>query len=948
MTTDRRYVFISHANPEDNRFATWLAARLEAEGYQPWIDIDQFLGGEPVWSTIEEIIRDHAAIVISIMSNSSYKKPGVLDEMALAVTTRQRLASEVFLVPVRLDDLPFGDFPVQIVRLNAVDFAGGWAKGFRRLLGVLEDSQVPRVHPRKVSASWSDLLRDTEAPPVDSLLRHACSNWFPITSLPDDLILSRVTASQVDLPKINSSIAAPAVVRDRLVASFASTTELQACLATPAWLEHAYTIPLHAVFPRSSVGSDAITQFNLPFQRAYIRRIVVELLNKALASTLNTCGLEMYKTRYDQTWYVPAAWRPGDKISFSDVFGNRKWRKLVGKALQYHWHFGISYRCRLDSPIRFVLRPRVVFTTDGIRLANGKAIMNKLRKRHCRNWWNADWRDKLQALSAALAQGNEHISVLLGGNAVAQVNTHPMVYRLGPLSDTDNEVHKGEHAAIHELRHIQEPLLQFGHDQNIPHPRDGLFLFGPLAAKENPDSMRIGVIGTHTGLAGYRRWLREVKTGISSSIPERSHHRSWPGFEAVFDARWPDEPLVSIPIDADRLSAAIRHENRHKALYETVGLFAEPIQNHILQNEAPPSLWFVVVPDDVYKYGRNSATIPRSERIVSGGLPSAVALRNLRDGVYSLFPDDRKELEIYQYERNFHHQLKARLLQQRVVLQLVRESTLTPEHAKGRRGREDPATVAWNLCTTSFFKASGKPWKIASSRPGVCYVGLVYKLQDRYGHKTNACCGAQMFLDSGDGLVFRGAVGPWYSKTRKEFHLTQGCAADLMKLVVDAYQGAHGALPMELFIHGRTRFDDEEWKGFESVVSPSTKLVGVRLRPNTSEIRLFTDGTQAVPRGTVYAVNDRKGYLWTTGYTPYLGTYPGWEVPGPVLVDICRGKADLLTVMRDIMALTKLNFNSSVFADGQPVTLRFADAVGEILTAAPVNDLPPLPFRHYI
>lgn len=429
---------------------------------------------------------------------------------------------------------------------------------------------------------------------------------------------------------------------------------------------------------------------------------------------------------------------------------------------------------------------------------------------------------------------------------------------------------------------------------------------------------------------------------------DRVHHRSWPGFDAVFGTRWPDEPLVEIEIDADELSTIIRYDNRQKALYDSVGLFAKPIQEHLRKSEAPPSLWFVVVPDDVYRYGRGSATVPKRERVVSGALRATVALRNLRDGSYFLFPDDRKELEIYQYEPNFRHQLKARVLKQRVVLQLVRESTLTPSHVKGRRDREDPATVAWNLCTTSFFKASGRPWKIKNGREGVCYVGIVYKLEDRQGYRNNACCGAQMFLDSGDGLVFRGAVGPWYSKTRKEFHLDRSSATELMRMVIDAYRNAHGTLPKELFIHGKTRFDNEEWSGFASVVSPSTKLVGVRLRPNSSDIRLFADGTQAVPRGTVYAVNQRQGYLWTTGYTPYLGTYPGWEVPSPMLVDICRGKADLLTVMRDVMALTKLNFNSSVFADGQPVTLKFADAVGEILTAAPIDDLPPLPFRHYI
>lgn len=46
--------------------------------------------------------------------------------------------------------------------------------------------------------------------------------------------------------------------------------------------------------------------------------------------------------------------------------------------------------------------------------------------------------------------------------------------------------------------------------------------------------------------------------------------------------------------------------------------------------------------------------------------------------------------------------------------------------------------------------------------------------------------------------------------------------------------------------------------------------------------------------------------------------------------------------MADVLALTKLNYNISIFGDGLPVTLRFADSVGEILTAARrKGDLPP-------
>ena len=245
------------------------------------------------------------------------------------------------------------------------------------------------------------------------------------------------------------------------------------------------------------------------------------------------------------------------------------------------------------------------------------------------------------------------------------------------------------------------------------------------------------------------------------------------------------------------------------------------------------------------------------------------------------------------------------------------------------------------------FKSSGKPWKLASVRPGVCYVGLVYKLDGTDPQAGNACCGAQMFLDSGDGVVFRGAVGPWYSKELREFHLSRDKAAELMQLVVDAYSELHGGPPSELFIHGKTRFNDDEWAGFKSVVPGGTILVGVRMR-TVSDLKLYRLGTRPVIRGTAYLAFERLGYLWTKGFVPRLDTYPGWEVPNPLLVEVHRGEADLLLVMRDVMSLTKMNFNACVFGDGLPVTLKFADAVGEILTAAPVPDLPPLPFRYYI
>ena len=79
-------------------------------------------------------------------------------------------------------------------------------------------------------------------------------------------------------------------------------------------------------------------------------------------------------------------------------------------------------------------------------------------------------------------------------------------------------------------------------------------------------------------------------------------------------------------------------------------------------------------------------------------------------------------------------------------------------------------------------------------------------------------------------------------------------------------------------------------------------------------------------------------YLWTVGFVPRLQTYTGKEAPNP-LFGFCK----------TVHALTKLNYNACIFADGEPVTLKFADRVGEILTAGPIGtDTPPLPFKFYI
>ena len=208
-----------------------------------------------------------------------------------------------------------------------------------------------------------------------------------------------------------------------------------------------------------------------------------------------------------------------------------------------------------------------------------------------------------------------------------------------------------------------------------------------------------------------------------------------------------------------------------------------------------------------------------------------------------------------------------------------------------------------------------------------------------------------MFLDDSDGLVFKGAMGPWYSPENGQFHLDRPEATRLIKMVISEYEQEHKAKPKEVFIHGKTRFNDDEWRGFcDAVTTQATKLTAIRIT-RSNEFKLYSSGELAVKRGTALKMTPRLGLLWTTGYVARLGTYPGRETPNPLMVEIVKdssGTPDIERVMQDIMVLTKMNFNSCIYADGVPVTLRFADAIGDVLVAAKDKSVPPLPFRYYI
>lgn len=484
------------------------------------------------------------------------------------------------------------------------------------------------------------------------------------------------------------------------------------------------------------------------------------------------------------------------------------------------------------------------------------------------------------------------------------------------------------------IKRIVEPGLEFRHEQIITDPHDGLWLFGPqdTDAPSHPRSITYAAIGTKQGIDALSRFS-EALAKPCCRRPQSGNRRLWPtfpGFDAAFHCTWPRHSAATVEIDRDQLLEMARHKDASKRTYDVVNTYLDALRTLAKRDEAF-SVFICVVPEEIWLNCR-----PESR--VSQGVGTNITAKERRlraGGQTSLF--DEYEPEQYRLSHDFRRQLKARAMEFRVPIQIVRESTLSldVEGTPRSRGLTPLSDRAWNLSTALYYKAGGKPWRLSTAREGVSYVGLAFRKTDPAITSATAVCAAQMFIDSGDGIVFLGEYGPWFSPKDKQFHLSRDAASTLLSGVLSTYRELDGRPLKEVFLHSRSEISTEEFEGYRNACPSDTKVIGIRVRTERNGLRLFREGRRPVLRGTFLKLNERSGFLWATGFKPELRTYDGWEVPAPLRIDIQHGEADIEQVARDILGLTKLNYNACKLGAAQPVTVGFSDAVGEILVANP-------------
>lgn len=203
---------------------------------------------------------------------------------------------------------------------------------------------------------------------------------------------------------------------------------------------------------------------------------------------------------------------------------------------------------------------------------------------------------------------------------------------------------------------------------------------------------------------------------------------------------------------------------------------------------------------------------------------------------------------------------------------------------------------------------------------------------------------AQVFTHNGEGIVLRGKDVIEDKRTR-EAHMTARQASELLSEALRTYRIRSGREPLRVVIHKTTLFSKEEETGCDEAIGNAARdFVTISDRHS---FRFARVGHYPVLRGTLIRISQDKALLYTTGYITRVRTYPGPRIPQPLLITH-HGDSQMEEMCKEIMGLTKLNWNTTAFATELPITLEFARKVGRVLSELPEGRVLQNHYRFYM
>lgn len=459
---------------------------------------------------------------------------------------------------------------------------------------------------------------------------------------------------------------------------------------------------------------------------------------------------------------------------------------------------------------------------------------------------------------------------------------------------------------------MEEPSLSFGGGREHVDTKQGLACFGPktLDSQRHPGQIQVGFVGSGSSIESARQWLLECCRGVEGN----EGNRRFIGTGADFGF------FSELLMDEGGVESLTRHEvNEVKSprllkerFQRALDLVSEKLRL-LSERDRPPDYVILALPDELLEHCKTV---------------------------------DYNDGELGHVHRDFRRVIKAKAMEYRLPTQILLQRVT--EATESSRNVDHKARCAWNLFTGMYFKSGGIPWSPTGLGAATCFVGVSFfrPLGDRRSNKVCACV-AQAFNEHGDGLVLRGQDFQWEDrKFGPSPHLSAEQTNDLMGMVLKRYKSEMRQIPRRVVLFKSSRYWPEECAGLEEALSSVQEYDLVSVSPS-NRMRLLRQGQYPPLRGTRFSVGGTH-FLYTTGFVPSLATYPHGHIPSPLQITDHVGDSSIDQILREILVLTKMNWNAASFSGLFPITLKFARLVGDIMREIPLGREPLPQFKYYV
>jgi hypothetical protein len=286
---------------------------------------------------------------------------------------------------------------------------------------------------------------------------------------------------------------------------------------------------------------------------------------------------------------------------------------------------------------------------------------------------------------------------------------------------------------------------------------------------------------------------------------------------------------------------------------------------------------------------------------------------------------------------DLHDYIKAYAIQRGVATQFLREETL------GKRYR---CEVAWWLALSLYVKAMRTPWVLEGLDRETAFVGLGFSVDPGAARGQHVLLGcSHIYSPDGLGLTYRLSKIEDGTAPRGNPFMSRPDARRMGETAAQLFFDAHGRLPGRVVLHRRTPFRADERTGFleglhgvrhvdmlEINVDPMLRYVASRRGARGT----FQGDGYPIRRGTAVVIDRDKALLWvhgtadpvTPGAKPY---YQGKSrIPAPLVVRRHHGSSELGVLAREILGLSKMNWNSFDMYTKLPATIESSNRIARI------------------